>query len=102
MRVNFFQKLLEMCSVNAFEKFLFTTKSISPLSAVKLLDLALKIGVRFKKVVTSEAIIAAQPRLSGAFSLFCKNGVILFLRKIKVFNKSRYSRNRQLYRTGVY
>lgn len=26
----------------------------------------------------------------------------LFLRKNKIFNKSRYSRNRQLYRTGVY
>jgi hypothetical protein len=25
-----------------------------------------------------------------------------FLRKNKIFNKSRYSRNRQLYRTGVY
>lgn len=27
---------------------------------------------------------------------------VLFLRKNKVFNKGRYSRNRQLYRTGVY
>jgi hypothetical protein len=27
---------------------------------------------------------------------------ILFLRKNKVFNKGRYSRNRQYYRTGVY
>ena len=27
---------------------------------------------------------------------------ILFLRKNKIFNKGRYSRNRQLYRTGVY
>ena len=27
---------------------------------------------------------------------------ILFLRKNKVFNKGRYSRNRQFYRTGVY
>lgn len=26
----------------------------------------------------------------------------LFLRKFKIFNKSRYSRNRQFYRTGVY
>ena len=28
--------------------------------------------------------------------------VILFLRKNKIFNKGRYSRNRQFYRTGVY
>ena len=27
---------------------------------------------------------------------------ILFLRKTKIFNKGRYSRNRQYYRTGVY
>lgn len=27
---------------------------------------------------------------------------IYFLRKTKIFNKSRYSRNRQIYRTGVY
>lgn len=30
------------------------------------------------------------------------NYVIFFLRKQKIFNKGRYSRNRQLYRTGVY
>lgn len=31
-----------------------------------------------------------------------QNQKILYLRKNKIFNKSRYSRNRQLYRTGVY
>jgi hypothetical protein len=31
-----------------------------------------------------------------------KNNIILFLRSSKHFNKGRYSRNRQLYRTGVY
>lgn len=31
-----------------------------------------------------------------------ENYFFLFLRKIKYFNKSRYSRNRQTYRTGVY
>lgn len=31
-----------------------------------------------------------------------QNYTILFLRKNKVFNKGRYSRNRQYYRTGVY
>lgn len=33
---------------------------------------------------------------------FNKNNIVLFLRKNKIFNKGRYSRNRQLYRTGVY
>lgn len=31
-----------------------------------------------------------------------KNYNFFFIRKNKIFNKSRYSRNRQLYRTGVY
>lgn len=31
-----------------------------------------------------------------------KKFIIYYIRKNKVFNKSRYSRNRQLYRTGVY
>jgi len=31
-----------------------------------------------------------------------KNNVVFFLRKNKIFNKGRYSRNRQIYRTGVY
>lgn len=30
------------------------------------------------------------------------NFIILFLRKFKIFNKGRYSRNRQFYRTGYY
>ena len=30
------------------------------------------------------------------------NSVILYLRRNKIFNKSRYSRNRQTYRTGAY
>jgi hypothetical protein len=34
-------------------------------------------------------------------SIFSSN-VFFFLRKQKCFNKGRYSRNRQLYRTGVY
>lgn len=33
---------------------------------------------------------------------FVKKKTIFFLRKQKCFNKGRYSRNRQLYRTGVY
>jgi hypothetical protein len=31
-----------------------------------------------------------------------KNNIILYLRSSRHFNKGRYSRNRQLYRTGVY
>jgi len=31
-----------------------------------------------------------------------KNNIVMYLRSSKHFNKGRYSRNRQLYRTGVY
>jgi len=34
--------------------------------------------------------------------LSVNNSVILYLRKNKIFNKGRYSRNRQTYRTGAY
>lgn len=34
--------------------------------------------------------------------LSANNSIILYLRKNKIFNKSRYSRNRQTYRTGAY
>lgn len=34
--------------------------------------------------------------------LSVNNSIILYLRKNKIFNKSRYSRNRQTYRTGAY
>lgn len=37
-----------------------------------------------------------------SYLLNSKKSSILFLRKNKIFNKGRYSRNRQLYRTGVY
>ncbi len=40
---------------------------------------------------------------SSIVRLFSENSInLLFLRKNKIFNKGRYSRNRQLYRTGVY
>jgi hypothetical protein len=35
-------------------------------------------------------------------SMNIKNYFILFIRKQKTFNKGRYSRNRQIYRTGTY
>lgn len=41
--------------------------------------------------------------LARLFNVFMQNKFVLFfIRKQKFFNKGRYSRNRQLYRTGVY
>jgi hypothetical protein len=44
--------------------------------------------------------------VSIVFAKYRKNAsvsqLLFFIRKNRIFNKSRYSRNRQLYRTGVY
>ena len=58
----------------------------------------------FKKLKFKKYSIKFKPSnllgLNNFFSL--QNMNVLFLRKNKVFNKSRYSRNRQYYRTGFY
>ncbi len=55
----------------------------------------------FKKNFKSSFFITHKP--SSIVRLFSENSInLLFLRKNKIFNKGRYSRNRQLYRTGVY
>jgi hypothetical protein len=39
---------------------------------------------------------------SESMTFFSKKPLFFFLRKSKLFNKGRYSRNRQTYRTGAY
>lgn len=41
-------------------------------------------------------------RWLSSFSISCLNLKFFYFRKEKIFNKGRYSRNRQVYRTGVY
>lgn len=55
----------------------------------------------FNKNFNSNYLISHRP---SSFVKFVSGNYInmLFLRKNKIFNKGRYSRNRQLYRTGVY
>lgn len=55
----------------------------------------------FNKDIVSNYVVFHKP--SSFVKFIDKNDSnILFLRKNKIFNKGRYSRNRQLYRTGVY
>jgi len=57
----------------------------------------------FRKIANIYSI-RLNPDVTAKFltSVNLNNQKIFFLRKNKIFNKSRYSRNRQLYRTGVY
>jgi hypothetical protein len=54
------------------------------------------VAVRFKASDISENIT------ENISSFFKKNQLFYFLRKHKLFNKGRFSRNRQTYRTGAY
>lgn len=64
----------------------------------------LKINSDFKKLVNSYYMVRFNEssiiKYINSFNL--KNYNFFYLRKNRIFNKGRYSRNRQLYRTGVY
>lgn len=62
----------------------------------------LKIDSMFEKSFNSDYLVKYKPSSFVKFFENNNNINILFLRKNKIFNKGRYSRNRQLYRTGVY
>jgi hypothetical protein len=72
--------------------------------------LKLKYKVKQKKVFYVEKVnkirnVVIYP-VNNFIKFFSKNLIkvitVLFVRKQKFFNKGRYSRNRQLYRTGVF
>lgn len=55
-------------------------------------DVSSKFYIRFSPSTTTKYLL----------NTFLQSIDVLYLRKNKVFNKGRYSRNRQFYRTGVY
>jgi hypothetical protein len=55
-----------------------------------------------KKKIKLLSTYVKQKIKDNAIYLTSKNYNINFIRKNKIFNKGRYSRNRQLYRSGVY
>nr|NP_149399.1 ymf67 [Tetrahymena thermophila]7W5Z_Y7 Chain Y7, Ymf67 [Tetrahymena thermophila]7W5Z_y7 Chain y7, Ymf67 [Tetrahymena thermophila]8B6H_DN Chain DN, Ymf67 [Tetrahymena thermophila SB210]8B6H_Dn Chain Dn, Ymf67 [Tetrahymena thermophila SB210]8BQS_DN Chain DN, Ymf67 [Tetrahymena thermophila SB210]8BQS_Dn Chain Dn, Ymf67 [Tetrahymena thermophila SB210]8GYM_Y7 Chain Y7, Ymf67 [Tetrahymena thermophila SB210]8GYM_y7 Chain y7, Ymf67 [Tetrahymena thermophila SB210]8GZU_0E Chain 0E, Ymf67 [Tetrahy len=71
-----------------------------------------KINDNYNTVINSEFLTYLKSNYKISFSASnivkylsdksVNNSVILYLRKNKIFNKSRYSRNRQTYRTGAY
>lgn len=63
-----------------------------------------KINTNFNKYLKQKFPIRYNPTniVKHLSNVSLRINKIYFLRKIKIFNKSRYSRNRQIYRTGVY
>lgn len=70
----------------------------------KLTNFNITVNSEFLKKIQVLYSIRFKTDLSSTFLTkhSVNNQKILFLRKNRIFNKSRYSRNRQLYRTGVY
>ena len=56
----------------------------------------------FNKLISKLSIIKLFKSYRVSSNSANTSNVNMFLRKSKIFNKSRYSRNRQYYRTGVY
>lgn len=77
----------------------FVFKYMKKIQKKKLKD------VFFKEKISKIKGIVIYP-VNNFVKFFSKNfkkiTTILFVRKQKFFNKGRYSRNRQLYRTGVF
>lgn len=67
-------------------------------------NLNIKLNYEFTKLLISkyQIIFSATNIVKYLSDVTVNNSIILYLRKNKIFNKSRYSRNRQTYRTGAY
>lgn len=64
----------------------------------------INLNLLFINQITSKFLVnfSASNIVKYLSDLSISKSTILFLRKNKIFNKSRYSRNRQTYRTGAY
>lgn len=63
----------------------------------------IKINLKYKKLLNYYVIKFSESSLTKHINAIdLKKYKIQYLRKNRIFNKGRYSRNRQLYRTGVY
>jgi hypothetical protein len=107
----YFKKLLFMRIAyvglykNQFKSgFTLLSKEIRKVSLYKL-NMAALVKILPIKEKTKQIFIINHKTSNGTKNLNAdldKYSIISYLRRMKIFNKSRYSRNRQLYRTGVY
>ena len=85
LKKNFYKTIAEYAQFGKHSVLLVNNKELNTL-----------FNIRFKSSDISENII------ENVSSFFKKNQLFYFLRKHKLFNKGRFSRNRQTYRTGAY
>lgn len=86
-----------------FNKLSYTINSIRQKTKKKFINNLINENEAFNTNIKSKWLINfANTSLDKYINLNSILYNILFLRKNKVFNKGRYSRNRQTYRTGVY
>ena len=80
----------------------FDYKSVFPMPVI-LIKLK-KFSTNLISAIRSNFVIRFSPTNVAKYlnSYYLNSLDVLYLRKNKVFNKGRYSRNRQFYRTGVY
>lgn len=92
-KFNVFSEIKSTKSYLIYKKKLFTNSKIS-----------VTISEKFNTAVNKTWLIKFSPSnfIKYIDYLNINTYNILYLRKAKVFNKGRYSRNRQYYRTGVY
>ena len=88
------------CKVLEFKK---KEKTVDSFEFTKLKNFKLK-KIKLKKINVKNTIknLILNSVENNLRFFLKKKSTIFFLRKQKCFNKGRYSRNRQLYRTGVY
>ncbi len=80
------------CEVSNFRNNKIPASSINNLIKVNSLKKNSNYDIIFQSSLIEKNILEAKKNFNDFF----------FLRKTKIFNKGRYSRNRQIYRTGVY
>lgn len=100
-----FNKILN--NYNKFFLKLEKFKSKDDVSFVRIFEKFWKHNIisvefNFKNFYSTIYPVKYKPTDATQYLTVKNNMICLFLRKNKVFNKGRYSRNRQLYRTGVY
>lgn len=93
---NFFKKIYTHINTNYKNLILLDYKLFKNIK-LKLNPNWLNKLILFYPIRFSESSVSKHIKLSNL-----NNYVFLYIRKNRIFNKGRYSRNRQLYRTGVY
>lgn len=94
--VNFFPKIKKIKKISFYKLIKIKQIFLNNLEKVK-------IKTKFKLITMQNWKINFLPTSVNKYTTGnCNLTTIYYLRKNRIFNKSRYSRNRQLYRTGVY